>query len=68
MFLAASAATWIGRAHLLDARNGAIGPPLWYVGALGLLTVSTVYLGVMMYVGHCFRSMKNQMVQARTRG
>ncbi len=68
VFLAASAATWIGRAHLLDARNGAIGPPLWYVGALGLLTVSTVYLGVMMYVGHCFRSMKNQMVQARTRG
>lgn len=68
VFLAASAATWIGRAHLLEARDGATGPPLWYVGALVLLTVSTVYLGAMMYVGHRFRSMKNQMVQTRTRG
>lgn len=62
----ASAGAWCGRRYLYVAADSAMQPPVWYVATLSLLTLSTVYLMTMGYVGYIFKKVKKTMVQAST--
>lgn len=66
IFLSAAAGTWGGRAHLCVMADSMVRPPLWYVSILVLLTMSTVYLCSMVYVGLIFKRMKKTMAPAST--
>ncbi len=66
VFLLASAGTWYGRMHLCAPAEAMVRPPVWYVGTLVLLTVTTVYLCAMLYVGRVFKRMKKTMAPENT--
>jgi hypothetical protein len=66
IFLSAVAGTWGGRAHLCVMADSMVRPPLWYVSILVLLTMSTVYLCSMVYVGLIFKRMKKTLAPAST--
>lgn len=61
LFLLAAIGTWQGCTYLSTAADSAIKPPAWYVAILSLLTLSTVYLMTMGYVGYIFKRMKKAM-------
>ncbi|WHZ22742.1 MAG: hypothetical protein OJF47_001854 [Nitrospira sp.] len=66
VFLLAVAGTWCGRRYLCAGIGETMQPPWWYVAILSMLTLSTVYLMAMGYVGHTFRRVKKAMTPDST--
>lgn len=67
IFLSAAAGAWCDQLHLCTTAESSVRPSVWYVATLVVLTVSTVYLITMGYVGYVFQRMKKTMTPESTK-